>query len=308
MFEFTSSFDIVKRVNVGIEVSDFTSSPEFILNNDVNGTFDGKKRWAVSGIGQWMDFKFDSDVTLYGINIAWYRGNERKQSFKIYANNRLVFNGLSTGNNSSYEVYAFDEPILTDNVRITCYGNNIDQLNEISAVAFRPEAMTDTTVPEIAECPPGRHWNEVLQKCVSDSIDEPPLAVINQALETVKQGDKVILDGSNSSDPNGVPISFEWVQTRGELVTVSSFIEPTIMFRAPTVDTEIGFRLKVTNTGNLWATKDAKVIVRSDPQGEIMKEIIEKHQQVPAIKVIESNHPPKVPYTVEKLPRKKNRR
>jgi hypothetical protein len=279
VFEFKSDFDIVKRVQVGITVSDYTSSPEFILKNEKDGTFDGNKRWAASGIGQWMDFKFDQDIVIHGVNIAWYRGNERRAAFKIYANNRLIFNGMS-GGTSSYEIYKFSEKILTDNLRITCFGNNMDQLNEITAVAFRCEPIQGDTIPEINECPPGQHWNEVLQKCVSDTIDQPPYAIIDQDTQIVKQGERVVLDGSQSNDPSTTPISFEWVQTGGELVKVSSYNEPTLMFKAPTIDTEIAFRLKVTNAGNLWATKDVKVLVKADPQGNRFIEAIKKLEGV----------------------------
>lgn len=275
MFTFQSDFDIIKRVNVGITVSDYTNSPEFILHNDTNGTFDGKKRWAASGVGQWMDFKFDQDIVIYGLNIAWYSGNERQQSFKIYANNRLIFNGLSKLT-SEYQIYKFNECVLTDNLRITCFGNNINQLNEISAVAFRCEPITEETVPEVIECPSGQHWNEVLQKCVSDTIDQPPFVMLTNELVTVKQGNRVLLDGSQSYDPSNTPISFEWIQTGGELVGISSNVQPTLLFKAPTIDTEITFRLKVTNVGGLWATKDAKILVKADLDSARLDQAIKK--------------------------------
>ena len=295
VFTFQSDFDIVKRVNVGITVSDYTNSPEFILHNDTNGTFDGKKRWSASGVGQFMDFKFDQDIVIHGINIAWYSGNERRQSFKIYANNRLIFNGLSAIT-SEYQIYKFNESVLTDNLRITCFGNNVNQLNEIAAVAFRCEPITEDTIPEVVECPTGQHWNEVLQKCVSDTIDQPPVVILTDAL-TVKQGAKVLLDGSQSYDPSDTPISFEWLQDMGEpLLTVSSYNQPTILFTAPTVDTEIRFRLKVTNAGGMWAKKETSVIVKADPEGARYDQAIKKLDSLPQ------------PEPVVKKPKQKSRR
>ena len=254
--------------------------PTFILKNENNGTFDGNKRWASYGIGNWIDFKFDESLDIYGIDVAWYRGNERRHTFKIYAGHAQVFNGVSTGNDSVYETYKFLEPISTRNIRIVCYGNTYDQWNEIAAVAFRTEPVTVPTIAAFPDCPDGQHWHQALSKCVEDVVTKPPIIVINDALQTVKHGDRILIDGSNSSDPNGSPLFYEWIQTRGELVMASSLLQPTITFVAPTVDTELVFRLKVTNEGNLYTTKDARIVVRSEipicPPGQVWSESLKE--------------------------------
>jgi hypothetical protein len=72
--------------------------------------------------------------------------------------------------------------------------------------------------------------------------------------QTVNEGASVVLDGSNSSDPDDTIVSYLWTQTAGTSVTLYSPTSPTPSFNAPLVDAggeALTFRLTVTDSGGL---------------------------------------------------------
>ena len=82
--------------------------------------------------------------------------------------------------------------------------------------------------------------------------------------QTVAQGVTVTLDGSASSDPEGIISSYLWAQTAGPAVTLSdpSALQPS--FSAPTVGPGGGsltFNLTVTDSGGLQASDTVNVNV-----------------------------------------------
>lgn len=301
---FESYFDIVKRVSVVITASDYTNSPQHILHNEVSGTFDGNKRWAVSGSGHWIDFAFDQEIQIYGVNIAWYCGNQRKQTFKIYAKSVQLFNGVSSGSDA-YDTYKFAEPITTKSLRIVCF----DQDNAISAISFRCEPIDGITVPPTPDCKHGQHWNESLGKCVDDYITSHPNAVLAQKLQTVKQGTRVLVDASQSNDPNGSTLIYQWAQIGGEQVKTSDPLQPTLTFVAPTIDTTLLFRVYVTNAGTLTSSNDAVVAVRATmpqcPPGQIWDEESKSCVNV-RVTTMDKEFPPQRKPAVKSKKREKN--
>jgi len=77
-----------------------------------------------------------------------------------------------------------------------------------------------------------------------------PSAVVGSD-QTVKSGDTVTLNGSNSSDPDyGIPL-YAWTQTEGTSVTLSDSTAVKPSFGAPDVDGDkITLTLKLTVTDN----------------------------------------------------------
>ncbi len=90
---------------------------------------------------------------------------------------------------------------------------------------------------------------------------EAPIADAG-ADQTVPRRSAVQLDGSGSSDPGGLPLSFRWIQISGPLVTLvgSSTIRPT--FEAPELSSAVTleFELEVSN-GSSTATARTRVMV-----------------------------------------------
>ena len=83
--------------------------------------------------------------------------------------------------------------------------------------------------------------------------------------QTVKAGDSVSLNGSNSSDPDyGIPL-YAWSQTKGTAVTLSDSTAVNPTFSAPTVDGDnitLTFDLTVTDNGRKTDTDTCIITVQ----------------------------------------------
>lgn len=85
--------------------------------------------------------------------------------------------------------------------------------------------------------------------------------------ETVKGGNSVTLNGSNSSDPDfGIPL-FTWTQTAGDTVDLINPTSVTPNFTAPGIDDEkktLTFQLVVTDNGGLTDTDTVEITVEKN--------------------------------------------
>ena len=78
-------------------------------------------------------------------------------------------------------------------------------------------------------------------------------------------GERVTLDGSESTDPNGDRLSFAWEQTAGETVVLSGADTARLSFTAPAGSAVLTFRLTVTDPDGLTDTDDVSVVVGDPP-------------------------------------------
>ena len=79
--------------------------------------------------------------------------------------------------------------------------------------------------------------------------------------QTVLLGSSVTLDGSLSTDPDGTIESYEWSQTAGASVELSSVTDPLVTFTAPSSSDSLSFTLTVTD--NEGATSSATAYVKT---------------------------------------------
>jgi hypothetical protein len=129
-----------------------------------------------------------------------------------------------------------------------------------------------------------RRWAAHLQNdfkarldwCVNDRAhaNHPPFARVSGPLRrTAKPGDTITLDASDSTDPDGQPLRFEWVHYpeagthRGGPVTIAAATSPQASFIAPLVDTEqtLHVILIVTDQGTPTLTRYQRVVVTVKP-------------------------------------------
>jgi len=96
----------------------------------------------------------------------------------------------------------------------------------------------------------------------------PPTAAI-AAPASVLVGAAVTLDGSGSSDPNGYPLTYQWTQTGGTSVTLSSSTAAKPTFTAPGATTTLAFSLVVTDSHGL-ASPAASASVNVLPAGSTL--------------------------------------
>ena len=102
--------------------------------------------------------------------------------------------------------------------------------------------------------------------------------------QTIEEGDMVTLDGSNSSDPEGVIASYMWKQTEGMSVTLSDPTGAKPTFECPTVGQQgasLAFQITVTDIGGMQATDTCVVKIKAvevpdgdePPSGEIQEKL-----------------------------------
>jgi dienelactone hydrolase len=129
-----------------------------------------------------------------------------------------------------------------------------------------------------------RRWAAHLQNdfkarldwCVNDfaQANHPPVARVKDGpRRTAKAGEIVTLDASDSTDPDGQPLRFEWVcypeagTYRGEPVIIAEATSAKASFTAPRVDAEetVHVILTVTDEGSPPLTRYQRVIVTVKP-------------------------------------------
>lgn len=112
--------------------------------------FDLNTRWSSDGSGQWIQFDLGNKVMLDGVQIAFYKGDQRRGIFKILLSESSsdsieVYNGRSSGRSAGLETYHFI-PQYARFVRIVGYGNTVSSWNSITEVRFN---TLSTSFPEV---------------------------------------------------------------------------------------------------------------------------------------------------------------
>ena len=108
------------------------------------------------------------------------------------------------------------------------------------------------------------HKDEFFWAECSVSSNQPPVAHPGND-QSVIPGTSVVLDGSASRDPEGTPISYQWVQVYGTPVSLSNPSTPTPSFTAPQVSSSetLVFRLIVSD-GDLASFPNTVSVVVSN--------------------------------------------
>jgi len=99
-----------------------------------------------------------------------------------------------------------------------------------------------------------------------DNVDHAPVADPGDP-QTVHSGKVVTLDGSASNDPDGDPITYQWVQVTGPTVQLNNTATAAPSFTAPPVNgtTALTFRLVVTDSLLTSNPEDVVVTVKNGP-------------------------------------------
>src|SRR5690606_11437411 len=106
----------------------------------------------------------------------------------------------------------------------------------------------------------------------------PPVARASGA--SVTTGARVLLSGLGSSDPDGDPLSFLWVQKSGETVALQGADAETLVFLAPSQPGTLVFELTVCDPGNLCSRAEVVVSVTAPDQNAPPVAIAGAEQQV----------------------------
>ncbi len=103
------------------------------------------------------------------------------------------------------------------------------------------------------------------QKATVVNANHPPVAKVT-APESVRPGAGVLLDGSESHDPDGdALVSFEWTQVAGPQVTVDGE-GAQVTFLAPAVEEATALRFKLVVSDGKRSSEPAEVVIAVEPK------------------------------------------
>jgi F5/8 type C domain len=165
---------------------------------------DATTRWSNLGLGSWIQSDLGSKMTICSVDIAWYRGNERINTFDISVssdgiNFTKVFSGKSSGTTTSFERYILAGSTAgvanVRYVRITVTGNTQSDWVSISDFVVNGYSTNRLDRFGIKEIYPtksgGEEWFMNMADPTHDSRSDPPSMTKNSDGSWKVTSDKV---------------------------------------------------------------------------------------------------------------------
>jgi hypothetical protein len=140
-------------------------------------------RWSNEGLGSWIQLDLGSPKTVCSVDISWYNGNTRQNTFTIAVSNdgnsfTNVFSGKSSGTTTAAERYDFTDT-QARYVRITVTGNTQSDWVSITEidVSGAASSSSDTTPPTVTSTTPGAGDNGIqINSVIKAMFSEPILS------------------------------------------------------------------------------------------------------------------------------------
>jgi hypothetical protein len=127
--------------------SDDGNVPANVLDNNLD------TRWSASGDGQWIQFCLSAQTSVSGVQIAFYKGNERRSTFDVLTSTdgtswTTAASGLeSSGTSLALQTFSFAGR-TAKYVRIVGHGNNLNAWNSYTEVKIITSATRTATTAE----------------------------------------------------------------------------------------------------------------------------------------------------------------
>lgn len=179
--------------------------------------FDLSTRWSADGQGQWITFDLGEPRLVTSVDVAFYKGNERRAFFSIHlsANGTdfaQVFNGESSGTTVNFENYDFPDQ-QARYVKIIGYGNSASTWNSITETRINwavPTGIREkgTPAPPIGLVPNPYHGSKLLVLTGNSPATHVSVAISDMSGRVLKRyslmpvNETLELDGLHL--PNGV--------------------------------------------------------------------------------------------------------
>src|ERR687898_173742 len=202
-----------------------------------------------------------SKVTIFGTSMDdFYR------DCKVYAKkNDLPFQNTTAAGLTGSRDYSVWRFAYTDEHGLITPGNT----NNITAKISCNESKTFSYTSASIDSNNPKNTITSYTNVVLMGINQPPLAAVHVNSQEAKEGDEIVLDGKDSSDPNGDPLTYFWKQTSGFLDGFD-IINPTdsvAHFKVPedlTKDTTFEFELDVRDNFGGISTESVSIDATSN--------------------------------------------
>jgi hypothetical protein len=181
----------------------------------------------------------------------------------------LLASGATVATQNTYEVIYGAFGFARSSSQIFTAGSNYALATQVNTAAGSSERSlateyryfsTSSTFNATGTVTATSTWTAAVATFTATSLGNlPPTAVVGSD-QSVVPFVTVTLDGTGSSDPDGVVASYAWTQTAGPAVTLSSSTAAQPTFTAPGVDggTTLTFNLVVTD--NSGSTSNAAIV------------------------------------------------
>ena len=180
--------------------------PQNTLDNNLN------TRWSNLGFPSWIQYDLGESQPVCNVDIAWYRGNLRVNTFTISVSNdgtnfTPIFSGQSSGRTTGLEPYNVQDT-MGRFVRITVTGNNENSWSSISEVKINGGPQTSPPAPREI-CGNGvddDRDGQIDEGCQAGGSGADPFGI--EEIYPTKPGsedDEWFMDMSDGQDPRSRP-------------------------------------------------------------------------------------------------------
>jgi hypothetical protein len=189
--------------------------------NPASSAMDNKldTRWSNEGTGSWIRLDLGSQKTVCRVDIGWYKGNERVNSFDVSVSNdgssssfTKIFSGKSSGTTTAIEKYDVSDT-KARYVRITFTGNNVNDWASITEIdVFGISTGSDTTQPTVQGMSPGGGASNIqVNSVIKVMFSEPMLeSSISTSTFTLRIADTTTtIGGQISLSSDGKTATFD---------------------------------------------------------------------------------------------------
>jgi F5/8 type C domain len=200
----------ITRAGISASGSD-ANLPQNTLDNDAN------TRWSNLGLPSWIQYELGtSEQPICKVDIAWYRGDTRSNTFIISASNdpsfktsKTIFIGKSSGKTISPEEYN----VIDTNakyLRITDMRNSENSWASITEVDINGDIQTPSPSPSPEICGNGidDDGDGLKDEGCSTGGDTDPFG-IQKIYPTKAGGEEWFMDMTDGQDPRSKPPSLE---------------------------------------------------------------------------------------------------
>ena len=216
-------------------------SDHFIYLNSILTT-NRSANWAKAGqVMQWSAFLADENDNGF---VRWFGNDEQ------ILTNSAIYRAMTSGLNNNG---ATGNGVLEGTIQLATHFGSFPQQLYVAAAPYT--TTNGGGLVTVAQVPAGNgdgsiQTNEFLALNTRDIALDLPVANAGGA-QTKQAGTTVLLDGSASTAPSGLPLSFNWTQLTGPPVPLLNSNTALASFTAPlniSTNTDLTFQLTVHDT------------------------------------------------------------